>query len=67
MNYVKLIMMATLVVLGLCCLLYGSDFWLTSVSEWAVMLLFVNYFAVLATTSRYYDSVHPYGKMIHQE
>ena len=60
----KWTMLATLLTFGFSVGVMGSDFWLTPLSEWALTLIYVNYFSVLVFTNPYYDSIHPYGKMI---
>jgi hypothetical protein len=63
MNGMKWIMLGTLVTFGISAGLFGPDFWLTPASEWAIVLIYVNYFAVLAMSSPYYDTIHPYGQL----
>jgi hypothetical protein len=64
MNQMKWTMLTTLLTFGASVGLFGSDFWLTPFSEWALTLIYVNYFSVLVFASPFYDSIHPYGKII---
>lgn len=66
MNQMKWAMLGTLLTFGISVGVWGSNFWLTPLSEWAITLIYVNYFAVLVFTSQYYDSIHPYGKLVKQ-
>lgn len=64
MNAAKWTMLATLLTFGINIAINGSNHWLTPASEWAIVLIYLNYFAVLCTTSPYYDTIHPYGKLV---
>lgn len=37
---------------------------LVPICEWSIVLVYINYFSLLSFASPYYDSVHPYGKLI---
>lgn len=47
-------------------ILNGSRGIVTPATEWTLVLIYLNYFGVLAFTSPYYDSIHPYGKLAKQ-
>lgn len=58
------IMIIVLGVLGVSAGLFGSNYWLTPAAEWATGLLFLNFFAFVVYANPFYDSIHPYGKLV---
>lgn len=64
MNVAKWTMLGTLLVFGLNIAINGAGHWLTPLSEWLIVLIYLNYFAILVMTNPYYDSIHPYGKLV---
>ncbi len=36
----------------------------TPIIEWATALFYVNFFAIASSVNDFYDSVHPYGKLV---
>ena len=59
----KFLMFGTALILGISAYNFGSRFWSTPLAEWATALMFVNFFAVLSLTNKYYDSVSEAGKL----
>src|SRR5688572_14360097 len=49
-NQMKWTMLGTLLTFGISIGLFGTSFWLTPFSEWAITLIYVNYFSVLVFT-----------------
>jgi hypothetical protein len=64
LNNMKWIMLTVLLTLGFSAYVYGSGYWLTPASEWAVTLIYVNFFSVLSFTNKFYDTISPSGKML---
>jgi hypothetical protein len=60
MNKLKWVMLATMLTLAISEGFWGSNFWLTPLSEWITTILYINYFALLSFTNNYFDSVHPF-------
>jgi len=64
MNKLKWIMWVFLITFAISEGFMGSNYWLTPLTEWISMLLFVNYFVLLSTINSYYDTVHPFDVSI---
>lgn len=63
-NIMKWLMFGTLLILGLSSYYNGNHNLITPTAEWATTFLYLNYFSVLVSCSPYYDSIHPYGKLV---
>jgi hypothetical protein len=61
MNKLKWIMLISVLTLTVSAAFWGSNFWLTPLSEWITTILYINYFALLSFTNNYFDSVHPFA------
>jgi hypothetical protein len=62
-NKMKWTMLTTLVTFGISIGVFGSNFWLTPFSEWCIVLIYLNFFAVIVMPSPYYDTIHPFGNL----
>jgi len=60
MNKLKWVMMAVLLTFAISVAFMGSNYWLTPLTEWLTMIIYINYFVLLSFINSYYDSVHRY-------
>lgn len=60
----KNIMVSALVGLIISAIFGGSHYWTTPFLEWFVVLLYLNFFGVLCLTNPFYETIHPYGKIV---
>jgi len=63
-TYMSRIMIMILGALGLSAALFGSSYWLTPATEWATGILFLNFFGFIVYADPFYDSIHPFGKLV---
>jgi hypothetical protein len=59
----KWIMIGTLITFGISVGTWGTKFWLTPFSEWMIVLIYLNFFAVITLPSPFYDTIHPFGTL----
>ena len=58
MNKLKWIMMVVLLTFAISVGFMGSNYWLTPLTEWLTMIIYINYFVLLSFINSYYDTVH---------
>jgi len=64
LGYVKWVMLAVFLTFGISMLLYGSKFWLSPLSEWILVVVYVNFFCLVSYSHNFYQTVHPTGKLV---
>jgi hypothetical membrane protein len=62
--WISYFMLALAIGFGVSVGLKGPFYWTTPILEWITVLMAVNFFTFTSFSNPYYDSIHPYGKLI---
>lgn len=64
-SVVKWLMAGILGIFAISMALFGSSYWLSPLSEWLVVIMFVNFFCVVSYAhGNFYHTVHPMGTLV---
>jgi len=64
LGYVKWAMLIVFITFAVSIGIMGSGFWLTPLTEWILVIVYVNFFCVVSYSHNFYQTVHPTGKLV---
>jgi hypothetical protein len=57
-------MLVITIIEGVIMAFWGSSYVWAPILEWITAFLTLNFFAIVSQTNPFYDSIHPYGKLV---